>query len=280
MSTWLAELDLTFSQQTTGTTRLSGKRHRGPLLVQRALYPEGPGICHAMILHPPAGIAAGDHLRIHTHLQEHSHAVLSTPGATRWYKAPDQSAKQSLRLQVDAYAKLDWLPYENIFFEQANAINQTQVHLHKESSAIAWDMAQLGAIQQEQHWQEGRINLQTELFIDEQLMWLEQGQLEAKSWQRQAVSAWANYPVMANIWAYGERISHEVFQQLCDTAPWQENLRGGFTHMHVAPGKSLILGRFLGLHCEHVRQHLIQAWRRLRPLIHHTEYQALRIWNT
>ena len=55
---WDASLLLEFTKSSTSKkTLLSRREHFGPLMIQKALYPEGDEICHAVVLHPPAGIA-------------------------------------------------------------------------------------------------------------------------------------------------------------------------------------------------------------------------------
>ena len=57
---WDASLLLEFTKSSISKkTLLSRREHFGPLLIQKALYPEGDEICHAVVLHPPAGIAGG-----------------------------------------------------------------------------------------------------------------------------------------------------------------------------------------------------------------------------
>ena len=90
---WHAKLrlDFCFSSE-KNKTLLSHKEHSGPLLVQKSLYPEGDAICHAVILHPPAGIAGGDHLVIDLNISNNAKVVITTPGATKWYKANKKEA--------------------------------------------------------------------------------------------------------------------------------------------------------------------------------------------
>ena len=67
-TTWPARLALDFRSDPTqgqGSPRtLLTNQHLGPLRIQKALYPEGQECCHAIVVHPPGGIAGGDCLRI------------------------------------------------------------------------------------------------------------------------------------------------------------------------------------------------------------------------
>ena len=63
VSSWKASLALGFSFENQKTT-LSRKVHDGPLVVQKPLYPEGGEVCHAIVVHPPGGIAGGDELTL------------------------------------------------------------------------------------------------------------------------------------------------------------------------------------------------------------------------
>jgi urease accessory protein len=55
---WQAQLHLRFAWTVYGRAMKEG-RHSGPLKVQTPVYPEGPALCHAVILHPPGGVVGG-----------------------------------------------------------------------------------------------------------------------------------------------------------------------------------------------------------------------------
>src|SRR4030095_13674509 len=52
--------------------------HGGPLRLQKPLYPEGPKPCHAIVIHPPGGIAGGDVLEVAIDVQRVAHALITT----------------------------------------------------------------------------------------------------------------------------------------------------------------------------------------------------------
>ena len=112
---WLAELDLAFELKEQRTV-MRRNRHEGPLVVQKALYPEGPRICQVVIIHPPGGIAGGDELRVDCDLGDGTHVQLTTPGATKWYESFGLPSKQVITLNVKAGSICEWLPQENIIF--------------------------------------------------------------------------------------------------------------------------------------------------------------------
>ena len=103
---WQAKLSLGFEKQINRTI-LKHRKHNGPLRVQKALWPEATGVCHVIIVHPPAGFAGGDELSIEVSVGQDSHALITTPGAGKWYASTGQTVRQATELQVADNAILE-----------------------------------------------------------------------------------------------------------------------------------------------------------------------------
>jgi urease accessory protein len=273
---WHAELTLGFARRDARTV-LATRRHQGPLVVQKSLHPEGPGICHAVVVHPPGGIAGGDSLAIDVDVGDAAHAVLTTPGATKWYKSQGRSGTQTVSLTVRDGAKLDWLPLENIVFEQADAQQRIAVRLGAGATIIGWDATLLGRQAAGEQWTRGRWRSTFELrAADDRLLWAEQAVLGADDAQRTGATGLAGFPVFATLWAVGDACTRELAESLAEGLPFNDDLRAGVTCL---PGNVLVL-RVLGREMEAVRQLLIAHWLTLRPIVHHVPAEPLRIWAT
>jgi urease accessory protein len=140
--TWRAHLQL---QYTLADGRCTGRdSHVGPLRVLKALHPEGPAICHHVLVHPPGGVVGGDELRVTARLDPGTHAVLTTPGATRFYRSEGAPARQHVALHLADGARAEWLPLEAIAHSGCVAENALQLHLQPGAQALAWDVLALG----------------------------------------------------------------------------------------------------------------------------------------
>jgi urease accessory protein len=159
---WQASLALEFSPQidrnnsASQRTVLSHRKSIGPLRVQKALWPEPTGVCHVIMIHPPAGIAGGDELNIQVTVASHAHAVLTTPGAGKWYKSDGRLARQTINLHIDDDGFLEWLPQENMLFDEAIAQSEVTISMHENAAFIGWDILVIGRHARQERFLQGR----------------------------------------------------------------------------------------------------------------------------
>jgi urease accessory protein len=176
---WHAQLKLDY-RSTQGKTLLDFS-HNGPLRILQSLYPEGDAICHNVLVHPPGGVAGGDDLDITVQVQEGAHALITTPGATRFYKTSGEAAIQRTRVKLLDNARLEWLPLENIAYSGCIAENRLQLDLAPSAQMIGWDITALGLPAAQQLFERGQFTMHTELLHPQgaHSPWLERGRIAA-----------------------------------------------------------------------------------------------------
>ena len=167
---WKAELTLVF-RRVGDRSVLAERRHEGPLVVQKPLHPEGPGVCHAVLVHAPGGIAGGDALTLNLSLEPDARALITTPAATKWYKAAGRTARQTGRFEVAKGAVLEWLPLEAIVFDQADARIASHVVLADGAVFAGWEITCLGRRASGEVFRSGGLNQAMEISRDGRLIW-------------------------------------------------------------------------------------------------------------
>ncbi len=135
---------LTLRDRRDGARTLAHDAHEGPLRVLKALYPDGDGVCHHVLVHPPGGIAGGDRLHIDVDVGEGAHALITSAGAARFYRSSQAVASQAAQLRLQCNARLEWLPLETIAFPGCRASNQVQFELASGAQCLGWDLLALG----------------------------------------------------------------------------------------------------------------------------------------
>ena len=140
--TWNATLALDYTRQAEKT--VAHFRHSGPLRILQSLYPEGDGICHNVIVHPPGGLVGGDTLDLKFTAGPGAHGLVTTPGATRFYRSTGEPALQRTELCLQAGARMEWLPLEAICYSGCLAENRLTMRLAPGAELIGWDVTALG----------------------------------------------------------------------------------------------------------------------------------------
>ncbi|HET9645192.1 MAG TPA: urease accessory protein UreD [Burkholderiaceae bacterium] len=275
---WAAELSIHYSVDAEGRT-VAHDRHDGPLRVLQRLYPEGPGVCHHVLVHPPGGIVGGDEISLHLRLDAGTHALLTTPGATRFYRSASEQAEQRVVAQVGEGARLEWLPMETIAYRGCIASNHLRFELAPDAQMIGWDMLALGLPATGEPFDAGSCKQHIEL----PGVWLERGRIAGKD--RHLLDSplgFAGRRVLATLWlAAGRPLA----------PPKREALLAAARHLcndHVlaatagstSPHDRLVLLRVLAERVEPAHALLTQVWVAWRRLQWGMQACAPRVWRT
>jgi urease accessory protein len=253
---------------------LARKRQLGPLTVQRAFHPEGDP-CHLYLLHPPGGVVGGDLLSVSVHAAAGSHALITTPGAAKFYRSAGARARQTQRLSVEAGAVLEWLPQESILFPGARADMRTEVDLDDESGFIGWDILSLGRPVIGERFDRGdlltrwRIRRGGRLLLSESLRVDDASQLDGRSGLR-------GFAVTGTFFACGSREANAA--DLAAAREVVSSRRAPLTGITLVDG--LLVARSLGATTEPIQQLFCALWSALRPGLLGRAPCPPRIWST
>ncbi len=142
---WKARLDVVLAHKSDKTI-VEQVSHEGPLRIQRPFYPEGEGISHLYLLHPPGGMVTGDALNVCVTLKNNAKALVTTPSAGKIYRGDGSLRQQyqSVDLRLQPGAVLEWLPQETIIYNGARGEVSTVLQLEPGSRVLCWDVVCLG----------------------------------------------------------------------------------------------------------------------------------------
>ncbi|WP_020394195.1 urease accessory protein UreD [Thiolinea disciformis] len=268
-SGWQAELRLEFTQRSNKTV-LAKRHQRGPLAIQRPFYPEA-GVCHAYVLHPPGGVVGGDALHLHFKVEPHAHALLTTPGASKFYRSAGLQAAQHQQFHVND-ACLEWLPQETIFFPNAQAVLTSTIHLQGSAQYIGWEVYCLGRPVIGETFQPGKVVFKTALYRDAKPLLLDRLVVNG---ERDLFSAAGlrGQPVFATL------LATPVSPELLETVqPFCEGVALGTAGVTLLNG--VLIVRYLGNSTAQAHRLFRTIWQAIRPAVNGHVATAPRIWNT
>ena len=283
-SGWSARLNLRFEpRQVNGTTRtvMTERNHFGPLRILRPLYPEGDAPCHAVIVHPPGGIVAGDRLAVEVRVDARAHALATTPGAQKWYRSTGAAAAAITRLQVGDDANLEWMPQETMVFNGARAKQTLEITLAPRASFFGWEMLCLGRTARGERFASGAFRQSIRLLRagSSAPLWRESIVLMGNDALMDSPLAFRQLPVTATAWIVLPDNALGVA-----TAALLADVRQLLGHAPLAaassPDAGLVVVKAMGDAPEAVRNLLIGVWKTIRLQVFARAAILPRIWST
>lgn len=270
---WRARLDASFVAR--GPRTVPARRaHEGPLRLQRMLYPEGERVCHAIVVHPPGGVAGGDALDIAIAAQRGAHVLLTTPGAAKWYRSGGATACQRVRLDARDSAIIEWLPQESIVFDRAQARWTVAASAAGDAAIVGLDVVMLGRAARGERFAHGEIAMQARFARADRPAFVEQWRLAGDDARLTGPQGLGCAPCFGTLWALADPAR---LGPVLDAV--RDALDGDGTAATLLP-TGVLLVRAVGEGPEAVRRTLERAWSALRPRVLGVPASRPRIWST
>ena len=282
---WQAAIELGFAW-TGGTTHLSRRAHRGPLVVQRPFRPEGPTVCHVYLLHPPGGLVGGDELTVDVEVDAGAHALVTTPAAGKIYRTNGAAVRQTQRLRVAESGTLEWLPQEAIVYDGARATLETRVELEGDARFIGIDAVCFGLPARRAPFERGPCRQAFELRRDGRPLLIERGCYDAGPAGGDVRALGAGRRQRARVPGGGARAGRGGRRRRARAGRGRHdrcNRRpraGTSARSRSSATATSLVARYLGRDAERARTFLHEAWRLVRPTLLGRAAVPPRVWAT
>jgi len=279
---WHGRLRLRYRRE--GARTVAHDLHEGPLRVLRPLYPEGEDVCHHVMVHPPGGLVGGDRLDIDLRLAPGTHALLTTPGATRFYRSNGAPAGQQVEAVVGAGARLEWLPAETVAYSGCQAESRLRCTLEPGAQMIGSEVLALGLPASGQAYTQGCLRLHLEVSGH----WLERGLIDAADHRLlDSPLGLGGRRALATLWfASGDALPPAAVEALLAAARAGADAagtlgaEGALVQGATAPSDHVVVLRLLAPRAEPALQRLRAVWADWRRLMWQRAPEPPRVWRT
>lgn len=269
---WQACLFLSYVRD-GNRTLLAERRHSGPLVVQKSLYPEGDTVCQNVVIHPPGGIVGGDTLAVDVDAGPGTHAQLTTPGAAKCYRSSGAFARQRIHLRAAAGAILEWLPQETIVFDASKMELELSIELVDDARFLGWDVTCLGRTAAGERFDHGALRQRLALTRDGMPVFAERAVLNGSAPLLTSPVGLHGNPVFGTFLAAAPVVTHAMLES-CR----QVGLIAGEGTVTRLPG--VLIARYRGSSAAAARHYFVELWRKLRPAFALRAAVPPRIWAT
>lgn len=271
---WHGNLNLVYADR-LGATQVTHSQVKAPLKVQRPFYPEGKAVCHSVVLHTAGGIVGGDRLSQSIRLKPHAHALITTAAASKVYRSNGQPARQTINIQLDSGACLEWLPQETIVFNGANYQQDLRVELAPGASWLGWEITRFGRSARGERFLQGEWRSHTEIWQQGHPLWIDRQWLPGGEEIINSPHGLAGEAIIASFVWIGQPVSSEIIEKA--RTLWSAREHQGQAGVTRTQGEGLLC-RYRGSSTAEVRNWFMDVWQLLRLSLLERRAIKPRVW--
>lgn len=273
---WTGTLDLRYTLD-QATTKLTKALAQAPLKIQRAFYPEGPELCHSVLLHTAGGMVGGDRLIQTIQLDTDAQVLLTTAAASKVYKSQGDITQQNIEIQLANGAYLEWLPQETVIFNDAIYQQTMRVDLGENACFCGWEMTRLGRTARGEQFLSGDWRSRLEIWQGGQPLWIDRQCLPGGTDLLHSPNGLNGKAIVATLLWIGQAVDPETLSQARQLG--QELVTEGEIGLTQTQGSGLVC-RYRGSSTEEVKHYFWTIWSLLRQTYRDRAPIKPRVWLT
>lgn len=258
LKSWQGSLDLVFGRRQQ-RTQLIHSYARSPLKIQRSFYPEGPQVAHNVILHTAGGMVGGDRLSLKLQLDSDAQALITTAAAAKLYRSSGLEAQQTIQIQLEPGACLEWLPQETIVFNGAIYRQDLQVELAANATWLGWEITRFGRSARGEKFLQGHWRSRTQVWRQGRPLWVDAQWLPAGRDILSSPHGLKNYPVIGSFAFVGRAVDADLVAQARSLWATEHQGEAGVTRLQEG-----LLCRYRGFSTLVARSWFTKVWHLLR----------------
>ena len=272
-SQWQGILELDY-QKINNSTQLVKAYSQAPLKIQRSFYPEGKDICHSIILHTAGGMVGGDLLSQTINLQPETQVLLTTPAASKIYRSSGETAQNTINIEIQEQAYLEFIPREIIIFNGAIFSQNLRVNLDPNACYLGWEITRFGRTARGEIFNQGQWKSCTEIWQNGCPVWIDRQGFIANEEILNSPHGLGGKPVIATLTWVGQPVSEDIVKNIRQLWSQREtSSQAGVTQLI-----SGLLCRYRGNSTQEVINWFTDVWQLLRQIYTGKSIVKPRVW--
>jgi urease accessory protein len=219
-------------------------------------------------------MVGGDRLSQTINLQPETQVLLTTPAASKIYRSSGETAQNTINIEIQEQAYLEFIPREIIIFNGAIFSQNLRVNLAPNACYLGWEITRFGRTARGEIFNQGQWKSCTEIWQNGCPVWVDRQGFIANEEILNSPHGLGGKPVIATLTWVGQPVSEDIVKNIRQLWSQREtSSQAGVTQLI-----SGLLCRYRGNSTQEVINWFTDVWQLLRQNYTGKSIVKPRVW--